>query len=270
MHIRSLVRLLTLIAVLLSASFLPAARADDADTTPAPYAKFTAGAQSQTGLFTLWRKNGKVYVELSTAQLGKDFVQSAAPANGLGGWGIVWGEDMFAQTRLIRFTRQDNKIVISWPNTFFKAPEGSARARSVQLSFSPSVVAVTPIVAEDSATGKIIFDGAPFLTDVLNMTAVLKAALGTTDPAQTYKLDTDRTYFGPTKAFPENVIIESDETFEADAGNTTVDTVPDSRSIQLRIMYNIAQPPDDKDYMPRLYDARLGFVASPYLKYGDD
>jgi len=148
--------------VLLSASFLPAARADDADTTPAPYAKFTAGAQSQSGLFTLWRKNGKVYVELSTAQLGKDFVQSAAPANGLGGWGIVWGEDMFAQTRLIRFTRSDNKIVISWPNTFFKAPEGSARARSVQQSFSPSVVAVTPIVAEDSATGKIIFDGAPF------------------------------------------------------------------------------------------------------------
>ena len=50
------------------------------------------GAQSQTGLFTLWRKNGKVYVEMSKAQLGKDFIQSASPANGLGGWALVWGE----------------------------------------------------------------------------------------------------------------------------------------------------------------------------------
>ena len=270
MHARRSTRVMSLLAVLLAISFLPAARADDADTTPAPYAKFTAGAQSQSGLFTLWRKNGKVYVELSSAQLGKDFVQSAAPANGLGGWAIVWGEAMFAQTRLVRFTRADNKIVITWPNTFFKAPEGSARARSVEQSFSPSVAAVAPIVAEDASSGKIIFDGAPFLTDVLGMTTVLKTALATTDPSQTYKLDTDRTYFGPTKAFPENVIIEADQTFEADTPNATVDTVPDPRSIQLRIVYNIAQPPDDKDYMPRLYDARVGFVASPYLKFGDD
>ena len=144
-------------------SFAQAARADDADSGPAPYAKWVAGATSQPGLFTLWRKSGKVYVEISSLQLGKEFVQSAAPANGLGGWAIVWGEAMFAQTRIITFTRDDNKIVMTWPNTFFKAPEGSARERSVQQSFSPSIVALAPIVAEDAATGKIVFDASPFL-----------------------------------------------------------------------------------------------------------
>ncbi len=251
-------------------AFAQAARADDADSGPAPYAKWVAGATSQSGLFTLWRKSGKVYVEMSSSQLGKEFVQSAAPANGLGGWAIVWGEAMFAQTRIITFTRSDNKIVMTWPNTFFKAPEGSSRERSVQQSFSPSIVALAPIVAEDTATGKVVFDASPFLGDVLNLTAVLKASIGTgDDPEETYKLDPDRTYFGPTKAFPENVIIEADQTFEGD-NPTKVDTVPDPRSIQLRVVYNIAQPPDDKDYMPRIYDHRVGYVASPYLKFGND
>ncbi|HEV2037324.1 MAG TPA: zinc-dependent metalloprotease, partial [Candidatus Eremiobacteraceae bacterium] len=249
-------------------SLVQAARADE-DTGPAPYAKFVVGARSQTGLFTLWRKNGKVYVEMSNAQLGKDFIQSASPANGLGGWALVWGEGMFAQTRLIRFTRTDNKILITWPNTFFRAPAGSSRERSVAKSFSPSVVALAPVVAEDTVNGKVVFDAAPFLGDVLNMTAVLKQALNTTDPDQTYKLDAERSFFGPTKAFPQNMIIEADQTFTAEA-NTTVDTVPDARSLQFRIVYNIAQPPDDKDYMPRIYDDRVGYVASPYLKFGND
>ncbi|HXN08346.1 MAG TPA: DUF5117 domain-containing protein, partial [Candidatus Acidoferrales bacterium] len=256
-------------AAFLIISSVQAVRADDADSGPAAYTKFIVGAQSQPGLFTLWRKNGKVYVEVSKAQLGSDFIQSAAPANGLGGWALVWGEDMVAQTRLIRFTRTDNKIVITWPNTFFKAPAGSSRERSVEKSFSQSVVALTPIVAEDALTGKIVFDAAPFLGDVVNMTANLKQSLGTTDPDQTYRLDADRTYFGPTKAFPQNVIIEADQTFIA-AANQTVDTVPDARSIQFRIVYNIALPPNDGDYMPRIYDDRLGFVASPYLKFGND
>jgi hypothetical protein len=256
-------------AVLLIVFSAQVARADDSDTGPPAYSKFIVGAQSQPGLFTLWRKNGKVYVEISKSQLDTDFIQSASPSNGLGGWALVWGEDMFAQTRLIRFTRVDNKIAITWPNTFFKAPEGSARERSVEKSFSSSVVALAPISAEDPLLGKIVFDASPFLGDVLNMTAVLKQALGTNDPDQTYRLDSDRTYFGPTKAFPQNVIIEADQTYTA-ANNTTVDTVPDARSIQFKIKYNIALAPNDGDYMPRIYDDRLGFVASPYLKYGND
>lgn len=247
-----------------------AVRADDSPPAdgPAPYAKFIDGAEAQHGLFTLWNKKGHVYVEIANTQLGKDFIQSAAPANGLGGWAMVWGEAMFAQTRLIQFTRTGNKIVITWPNTYFVAPEGSSRERSVQQSFSPSVVALAPIVAVDDVGGRVIFDAAPFLGDMLNLTANLKQNLGTTEPDQVYHLDPDRTYFGPSKSFPDNVIIEADQTFAAD-NPQVVDTVPDPRSIQMRVRYNIAQPPDDKDYMPRIADDRVGYVASPYLSFAD-
>jgi Met-zincin/Domain of unknown function (DUF5117)/Domain of unknown function (DUF5118) len=245
-----------------------AAQAQDEESAPAPYAKWTADATVQPGLFTLWRKNDHVYVEIAKAQLGQDFIQSAAPSNGLGGWGIVWGEAMLAQTKIIEFTRNGDKILITWPNTFFKAPEGSARQRSIDQSFSPSVVAAAPIVAEDTVAGKIVFDAAPFLGDVLGLTQVLRQALGTT-PENDYHLDPARTVFGPSKAFPLNVIIDADQTWETENPNV-VDTLPDARTLQLRIVYNLAQPPNDQDYMPRIYDDRLGYVASPYLDFSND
>ncbi len=241
------------------------ARADEA---PAAYAQWTAAATGQPGLFTLWRKNDHVYVELTPAQLGQDYIQSAAPSNGLGGWAIVWGEAMFSQTKLIRFTRNGNRVVITWPNTFFKAPANSARQRSIDQSFAPSVVATAPIVAEDAVSGKIVFDAAPFLGDVLGMQAVLQQALQT-GPEHAYRLDSTRTVFGPSKAFPQNVIIDADQTWASDQPNV-VDTSPDARTIQLRIVYNLAQPPNDTDYMPRIYDDRVGFVASPYLDFSND
>ena len=53
---------------------------------PADYATFTKGLTPQRGLFTLWRKEAKVYIELSKDQLDTDFVQTAVPCNGLGGF----------------------------------------------------------------------------------------------------------------------------------------------------------------------------------------
>ena len=257
-----------LCALLLCAA-AAAVRADDDPSAPAAYPKWVVGADGQHGLFTLWRKHDHVYIEIAAAQLGKDYVQSAAPQNGLGGWGLVAGEDMFAPTRLIRFARNGNKIVITWPNTFFSAPHDQAQQRAVDRSFSPSVVALAPIVALDETETKIVFDASPFLDDVLGMTAVLKQNLGTKDPDQTYRLDAARTFFGPSKAFPENVIIEADQTFAAD-NPQVVDTVPDPRSVQLRVVYNIAQPPDSNDYMPRLADDRVGYVTAPVFTFGDD
>src|SRR5579863_5612968 len=196
-----------------------AARAQGDDGSgPAPYAKWTADATSQPGLFTLWRKDDHVYIEITKAQLDQDYIQSAAPANGLGGWAIVWGEAMFSQTKLIRFSRNGDKILITWPNTFFKAPAGSARERSIEQSFSPSVVGVANIVAEDAAAGKIVFDAEPFLHDVLGMQAVLAQALQT-DPEHAYRLDPMRTVFGPSKSFPQNVIIDADQTWATEDPN---------------------------------------------------
>ncbi len=243
------------------------ALADD-DSGPAPYAKFIVGAQVQNGLFNVIRKSGKVYVEISPSQLDQDFVQTAELANGLGGYGVLPG-GLGAGALIIRFTRSDDKIVITWPNTYFIAPGNQPAQRAIKQTFADSTIAVAPIAATDASNGHIVFDASFFLNDIYNLSATLKAVTGPDKPDQAYSLDPDRTLFGPTKAFPQNIVIDADQTWKSD-NPQTVNDVPDPRTLLFRVVYNIAQPPNDPDYMPRLGDDRVGYFDTPHLNFASD
>jgi hypothetical protein len=249
-----------------------AARADDSGGgagPPAAYDKWTAGKTPQPGLFPLWRNGGKVYMEIASSQLDKDFIEQAIPVSGLGGWDITPGNPYYDVARDIRFTRVDDTISITWPNTSFIAPEGSPEERAVETTFAPSVVAVAPIVAEDATTGKVIMDASALLGDVSDFTDGINQTIGISDPLAKYALDPTRTYFGPTEAFPDNDVIEADQTFASAAPPVAVDNVPDPRSVQLKLDYNILQAPSD-GYMPRVADERVGFYPNIQLQFGND
>jgi len=248
-----------------------------ADEAPAPaastapkldtYADFTKGAERQTGMLKVWRKKGEVYLELAQDQVDKDFIETAIPVNGLGGFSIFPGYVYLAPARIMRFTRADDKIVITWPNTIYDAKGDSAQL-AASTTFAQSVVAVAPIVAEDKSGGRIIFDAKPFLGDVSAVTSTLEESLGIKSPLNAYRLDPNRSFFGKTEAFPENVVIEVAQTF-ASTDPKVIDNVPDPRSVQLKIDYNIAQAPDASRYRPRLADDRVGFWNITRLSYGD-
>ncbi|HXN08540.1 MAG TPA: zinc-dependent metalloprotease [Candidatus Acidoferrales bacterium] len=272
-YTRSLVSIFLATLVALGLAVRAAQAADDSgsagsETGPAPYAKFITGAQVQNGLLNVIRKNGKVYLEIASSQLDRDFIQSAETVNGLGGYFVIPG-GITSWTRIVRFTRNENKIVVTWPNTYFVAPGNDAAQRAVNVTIASSTVTVAPIVATDATTGHVVFDASFFLTDIYNLAAVLKQVTGADKPDQAYSLDSDRTLFGPTKAFPLNVIIDADQTWKSD-NPQTVDNVPDPRSIAFRIAYNITATPVDGDYMPRLADDRVGYFDSPYLNFASD
>lgn len=265
-------RSFTLIACLILVGAPAIASADDTSggepAGPAPYAKFIDGAQVQNGLFNVIRKGAKVYIEIAASQLDQDFVQTAEQANGLGGYGIVpGGINSFA--RIIRFSRNGDKIVVTWPNTYFQAPGNEPAQRAIKQTFANSTVAVAPVVATNALNGHVVFDAAFLLGDVSNVAAQLKQVTGEDKPDQAYHLDSDRTLFGPSKAFPLNVVIDADQTWATD-NPQVVDNVPDPRSIQFRIAYNIAQPPNDGDYVPRLADDRVGYSDAAYLDFSTD
>lgn len=264
---RRIVSLLT--AFLLLLLIEPAASRADDSGKPVPYAEFTKSAQMQHGLFNVWRKDGKVFLEISPKQLDVDFIQTAVPRNGLGGYFFFNGSTDFAPARLIRFSRVDDKIAITWPNTDFIAPPGSPAAAAISQTFAPSLVDITPVAAIDDASGNLVFDASPFLDDIMDVTTALKTNLNIQSPENAYHLDQQRTYFGPTKAFPDNVLIEADQTFASDSPNV-VDNVPDPRSLLIKIDYNIASAPDNSDYTPRLADDRVGYFDNTHLDFGND
>ncbi len=50
---------------------------------PGAFATFTSGAQAVHGLFTIWQKGGKTYLELAPSQLDKDYMETIVPGNGI-------------------------------------------------------------------------------------------------------------------------------------------------------------------------------------------
>lgn len=243
----------------------PAGGADAAD-----YDKFVKTAEQQPGLFTLWRKDGKVYLEVRDDQLDTDFLEHVVPANGLGGFGFHSGDQGLQNARLVRFHDAGKTVALIWPHTLFVATPGTALATATRESTADSVETVLPVVAQSTAKKTRILDASPLLGDILNLGNDLNDSIGADKkPEAAYRLDETRSYFGPSKAFPENVIIEADQTF-ASINPDTIDTVPDPRFVQMRVKYNFAQILGSPDYMPRLYDDRVGYWEDAHVGFDYD
>jgi Met-zincin/Domain of unknown function (DUF5117)/Domain of unknown function (DUF5118) len=247
--------------------------AADASATAGPavdYDKFVKSAESQPGLFTVWRKDGKVYLEIRDDQLDTDFLEHVLPANGLGGFGFDSGQQFDQPGRIVRFHDTGKAVALVWPHTLFLAKPGTALATAVRESTADSVEAVLPVLAQNKTKKTQIVDASPLLGDILDLGNDLNDAVGAArKPEGAYRLDETRTYFGPSKAFPDNVIIEADQTF-ASIKPDTIDTVPDPRFVQMRVKYNFAQILSSPGYMPRLYDDRVGYWEDPHVGFDYD
>lgn len=262
--------------VFLAAAFAAFAASPAGAQTPpsaAPentYAKFTEGATAQRGLFTVWRsKDGSVALELTPAQFNTDFVELGVPINGIG-QGLFSGFTDLQNCQILRFTRQDNRVAILLPQTRFLARSNSPEARAVAAAVVDSVAGVAKIIATDPATGNVVFDASPFLQDLTNVASLLTDLNGgrALNPLGSYRLDSQQSYFGVTKAFPDNIVMVANQTFSS--LNPQYITAPtDARNLQIQLQYNIATLPADH-YMPRFYDDRVGYFANAHYDFSSD
>jgi hypothetical protein len=255
--------------VLVCSAFSPALAARAFAAAPVAYAAFVKDATAQHGLFTIWRKDGKVYLELTRAQLDTDFVQTIVPSSGAGSQFVVYGNTDHLPAELVRFERAGNDVAIVWPSPYFVAPHSEASTRAIAGNFARTIVGLAPIAATDDVTGTVVIDAAPFLDDQLNLKAILAQNVHDRPKAEPYALDRDRTYFGETKSFPNNVVIEVRQGWMSD-GQHLADSLPDPRHLQMRVVYNIASAPAGSDYRPRYADDRVGIYDDVYLSYDSD
>lgn len=265
-------RIALFLFVLLSVVVAHPARATAADAAPAgiaAYETFVKGATAQRGLFTIWHKDGKVYLELAAGQLDREFVQTIVPATGVGSQDVVYGNTDHLPTELVRFERAGNDVAIVWPSPYFVAPHSPAAARAIAGNFARTIVGLAPIAASDAKTGAVVVDAAPFLEDQLNLKTVLKANLHDRPKADPYVLDKERTYFGATKAFPRNVVLHAMQAWTAEDQHLG-DALPDARHVLFDVAYNIAEPPGSSDYAPRYADDRVGIYDDIYLTFDKD
>ena len=242
----------------------PSETASATASEPAKYDAFVKGATVTNGLIGVIRKGGKVYLAVSKSQLGQDFIEIGVPSTGLGGFGPAPGEPYVAPARIMRFERVDDNIVIRLPNTIAKVDPNSPQAAGVQASLASSIVGIAAVEAQSDTM--VVFSAAAFLGDVENLKAQFDAVA--TKPDHAYHLDSARTFFTETKSFPQNTILRVDQTWATDSPDT-IDNVPDPRSVEVRMTYNIVAAPQN-GYVPRIADPRIGYFAQPLLNFQND
>lgn len=230
-----------------------AAEAKPADGKPAkpPFAVLLKDATRVAGLIPLYRKDDKVYAELSDSLLNKEMFVTISIARGIGDRYLLGGMSLgFGDDWVWQFRKVDDNIQVVRKNVRFFADKGSPESKAVDLAYTDSVLFSVPI-ATFSPSGAAVIDLAPiFLSDLPRIGAQLPG----------FSFARDRSTWASVKAFPDNVELQVAATYSS-SGMTEIDTVPDSRGATITVHYSLSLLPQNA-YRPRLADDRVGYFVT--------
>jgi hypothetical protein len=203
------------------------------------------GAKEYDGLFKLYQKDDKVYMEILPHQFDKPVLCPIAVARGagLGGYTLNFDEQW-----ALLFKQVGNKVHLIRRNVHFKAKAGSPIAKAVETSYTDSVLMALPMITKSPRQGVLLNLNDIFMTDFAQL------GIG--------HFDANRSTWHKIKAFPRNVELEVQATYSGgrrfffDDGSTI-----DPRGNTVVIHYGLAQLPEG-GYQPRLADDRVGFFLT--------
>ena len=214
-----------------------------------------ANAELMEGYFNLYWDNstGKMYWEID--ELDVEFLYQVSMASGLGSNPVGIDRGQLRGTYVLSATRIGPRILMMQPNYRYRASSDNELERqAVEDSFAPSVLWGFDIVAESD--DRALVDATDFfLRDARNVTG----AIAGRDQGN-FSLDKSRSafYLDNTKAYPENVEVESMLTFTSSNPGRLVNSVAATGgSVTLRQHHSLVKLPDD-DFVVRYADPRIG------------
>jgi hypothetical protein len=244
-------------------------------TAPKPFADVIKEAKRQDGLFPIWRKDEKVWLEIPKDKIGKPFLFTVNVAKSVGERGLYASQ--MGVDHLVEWRRIGNQIQLVALNTAFRAEGGSKLA--VEQAFSPSLLAAGPVASAEHPERKaVLIDAAMFLGDIPGLSTRLEMAYRlpyAPDRSNSYfeaartdaKLSTltARMHFF-TPRIPAPPLLPSPLPVPPP---TPPQATPDPRSLFVSFVYNFAALPETA-MLPRLADPRLGHFMESFTNLGDD
>jgi len=246
-------------------------------SAPKPFAEVIKGAKVDDGLFPLWRKDEKVWIEIPKAMLGKPFLFTANIANAVGERGLYasqMGEDFMAE-----FRKVGNQVQLIALNTKFRAVADQGSKRAIEQAFSPSLLGAGPVAsAQHPQRQSILIDAGFLLADIpgystrLEMAYRLPYALDKANSSiEAARADaglstlTARVHFA-TPRIPAPPLVPSPSPVPPP---TPPQSTPDPRSFFVDFVYNFKALPEQV-MAPRQADPRLGHFAESFTDLGGD
>ena len=242
-----------------------------------PFADVIKDAKQIDGLFTLWQKDDKVWLELKPEDLNQPFFLSPRYKSGIGEGRLFGG--LFAGEGVIEFRRIHNQLQMLARNTDYLAQAGTPAARAVEAAFSPSLLGSTMVLSLPHPERKsvLVEANALFMTDLLGTGMALQRQF-----RQGYSFDARNSAITAVRATPDLVVLEVLNHFATSsismpqpgtppgmAAPSVPRAVPDARSLFMTLNYSIARLPAQVMH-PRRSDARVGYFTTTVSDFTDD
>jgi hypothetical protein len=281
-------RLLTLLAALTLA--IPAAAQDPPPTPPAPeqtpatppqtppvvpvgppttpvirpYDRvITKEAKSDEGLFTVHRIGDRLYYEIPTAQLNKEFLwvsQIARTTIGAGQGGQPVG------SRVVKWERRGNRVLLRGISYDIVADRGRPIAQAVDAANNETILMAFNIEALGKNDAPVIDVTRAFTTEVPEFSGRARV--------RSRIFDAQRSFVERAVSFPDNIEVEATHTYTTGVEIQGPVATPQALLNQARpgsasvvMHYSMVKLPD-QPMMPRVFDERVGYFFVQQVDYG--
>jgi hypothetical protein len=257
----------------------PAGAAAAAAGQPRPFADVIKDAKETPGLFPVWQKDEKVWIEIAPEQFGVAYLFTANLSRGVGEQGVYGG--MMLTDQIVVFKRIGNTVQLIAKNYGFTGGANAAIAEGVKEGFTDSLLGATTVVSQPHPGRKtvLIDANALLLTDIPvgeNFTTGIHMRSYTFDAknssfdgvhnsAEQSSFIVSAHYSNPRATLPP----APTPTPPPPNPFPPFTTLPDARSLFLGYTYNFAQLPDPP--MPgRRADPRIGHFESQVWDFSTD
>ncbi len=232
--------------------------------SPISIEKFTAQMQHQVGFFDFYYQIETDKVFLKIDKFDQPFLFQSSMPQGIGSNDIGLDRGQLGDTRLVKFERYGNKVLLKQLNTQYRASSSNlAEQASIDEAFADSVIAGFPVVVIDGDV--VVIDYTEFLlSDIHQISQRL-----TSTKQGSYQVDPKRSgvYLKRSKSFPDNTELEALVTFGGNKPGEFVNQVtPDPISLSVHLHHSLVKLPDT-DYQPRKFVPFSGFWSVGYLDY---
>jgi hypothetical protein len=243
------------------------------------FAGIIKGAKQTDGLFSLWQRDERVWLELKPDDFDKPFFLSPKFASGIGEGGLFgglmarsWGES-YGKPQVVAFRRVHNQVQLVALNTAFHAKAGTPEALAVQAAFSPSLLGSSPVLSQPHPERKTVLIDASglFVSDMLGVGMLLQR-----NYRQGYGFDSRHSAITHVRGRPDEVAFDVLNHYATSSlapatpgGASLPGSLPDARSLFVTMHYSLARLPAEV-MAPRKADARVGYFTTNVNDFGDD
>ena len=213
-------------------------------------------------LLTLHKADGKLYIELPKATLGKDFLLgvtlSSVSNASLGTVGFRNSNPVH-----FRFVRKDSVVVMDLVNTDFLLPTPNAAVqRSAKDNYTNLSFLSFPVKGWSKDSASVLIDASSFFLKDNKFFPVIGDDMN--GLSVNTNLDDDLTHIKTLKSFKTNASVTVERSYSADIRSER-GTVASDYPITIGVNYTLMALPEHP-MVPRLSDTRIGlFLTNKYI-----